>query len=691
MEIKTITRTSAIVYADNISQRKTSTIRRKFVEAIFVQNDNTPLTIQNIGIALEEKLNLQFSDNDLENIVIKDASFVEIKAKSTNLSEYMLEERRYRLLVNKSEHNIDNVIAKYVSTCSESQNCSADELKKLLDDYLYALLNSNIEAFNQFISPEYVKNNGRVQPLEFDENQIKQINAFISWPDDEKNKELYKLVSYCVEYAIAVNDSNENALIESLRSKKFYLDNSLIYRAIGINGESRKKRTLSFIRKCIENGQQLLVSKYSREEFLDTIDFHLTQLNKTTPFGKINPYVFQRYANGEGFYQFYHEWRQKKVVYGFELFKSHIISEYKTLLLTYGITEDFSVPFKDDAKEIEIYKEQIKEIKGKGHDSLHHNDARNMFWIECKRGGNDNKITDTKYYFVTSDQKLQKWDYSHSHNQPITLLPSQWMALLLKYVSRTNDDYKSFVSFLKLQHHEPVISPEDLQSVMAGISEITESFKNQEDIVDTMFESNWRTILHDTPRLAAREFAKNTLEDNLVKQLLEKDQQHQKTIQEINRLHDDNLNELKSKAERLLAQQEQQYRTERLNEVERQLRDLKIMKYNADEAIRKRINGLKLKTAIAFILITGFYIALVFYIGWDEMEKYTWAIAIVLSIASVLYFLCFEKKLSLERTLKNYRDNNTKHFYSLFMYSEERYNDLMRVKNELTEKACSSN
>lgn len=694
MEIKTLTRTSAIVYADSMSQRKTNTIRRKFVEAIMVQNDNNPLTIQEMGIALNDNLGLQFEDNDLKEIVLKDSHFVEQKAKPDDHTKYMLEEGRFRNLVNKSEHNIETVIDRYLDTHPQKSVLSSDKLKELLEKYLYALLNSNIEAYSQVLSPESTKekNNGRVVPMDFEEEEIRCINDFISWRDDEKNKELFKLVSYCVEYAIVVNDSNENTLIESLRSKKFYLDNSLIYRAIGINGDSRRKRTLSFIRKCSESGQQLFISKYSRDEFLDTIDFHLKQLNRTTPYGKINPRVFQRYANGEGFYQFYHEWREKKVAYGFELFRSYIISEYNTLLMTYGIKEDFSVPFKEDeSKEIETYEEQIKQLKDKGHDSLHHNDACNMYWIECKRADNDARITDTKYYFITSDQKLQKWDYSHSKNQPITLLPSQWMALLLKYVSRTNDDYNSFVSFLKLPHNEPVIQPEELQTVMAGISEITENFKSQTDIVDTLFESDWRSILKNTPRIAAKEFAKDRLEDQLVARLIEKDMQHQSSIDQINKSFDERMTGFKKEAQKILLEQEKQNKESRLKDVERQIRDMDIMKRHADEALERQLNNLKRRWTFILLLVIFLYSGVVYWIGWDIMEFYTWLVGLILFAVGAVYLFRYEKNFSLERTLKKYRDKYTEHYYSLFLYSEDKYKDLAETKNELVHQVETVN
>lgn len=684
MEIKTITRTSAIVYAESMEQRKTDTIRRKFVEAIWIENGNTPLTLHEVEMALYDTLELQFDDNDLRSIIINDPTFVEQKAKSDDDTKYLLKEDRYRLLSNKSGKNIEKVIDRYIDTFHDDNSISRDGLREILEKYLYALLNSNIAAYSQVLSSSPVKNNKGVINSDFDEEQIKIINHFISWRDDEKNKELYKLVSYCVEYAIVVNNSSENAFIESIRNKRFYLDNSLIYRAIGINGDYRRKRTLSFIRKCHENGNKLFVSKYSEEEFRETIDFHLKQLGNTTPYGRINPEVFKRYADGEGFYQFYHKWREKKMSYGFELFRSHIISDYNTLLKTYGIEEDFTVPFDEkESREVEQYEEQIKQLKNKGHDSLHHNDACNMYWIECKRAGNDAKITDTKYYFITTDQKLQKWDYSHSKNQPITLLPSQWMALLLKYVSRTNDDYKSFVSFLKLPHNDPVISADELQTVMAGISEITENFKSQVDIVDVLFESDWRDILKDTPRVAAKEFAKERLESQLLAQLQEKENQHESSMREINKAFDDKMARLKEEAGERLLRQELQFKQDRLSDAERKIRDMKIMKRRADESIEGELNRLKWKMVISILLAVIVYACVVFWIGWNTMEIYTWLVGLGSVAVGAVYLIRYEKKFSLERTLKKYRDKYTNHYYSLFMYSEEGYQDLTDAREEL--------
>ena len=212
-----------------------------------------------------------------------------------------------------------------------------------------------------------------------------------------------------------------------------------------------------------------------QRKWTEVVDFHLSQLNSSTPFGRITPRVFKRYANGDGFYQFYHEWRNGRINYGFDIFKTHIHSLYKDLVKQFDIEENFKVPFdeKEEPAIINTYKEEIRVVKKTNRNEPHLVDARNMHWIECIRSGNNIDVASTKYYFVTSDQKLQSWDRTHSVNQPLTLLPSQWMGLILKYVSRSSDDYKSFISFMNLPKDNSVISEDEMSSLVCVEADVS--------------------------------------------------------------------------------------------------------------------------------------------------------------------------------------------------------------------------
>ena len=90
----------------------------------------------------------------------------------------------------------------------------------------------------------------------------------------------------------------------------------------------------------------------------------------------------------------------------------------------------------------------------------------------------------------------------------------------MRFLSRTNNDYKSFVSFLNLRNNEHVISGEQLQVVLAGIGEITTEVETQKRLVDILIDNRFKNILdgdNDNAELydRARQFAKSELENEI--------------------------------------------------------------------------------------------------------------------------------------------------------------------------------
>jgi hypothetical protein len=159
-------------------------------------------------------------------------------------------------------------------------------------------------------------------------------------------------MSYSVEYSMLSNNiGNENILLQSLRNKVFYLDNNVIYRAIGINGEDRKNRILTFLRKCKESGQTFVVSKYTINEFKETIRHHINQLQRV-PFGKINPTLFRKYAVNPSIYEFYHQWRRDRTAYGFDLFSGYIQGLYQSFLTSFKV-QRLRLPLSERRKQLQ--------------------------------------------------------------------------------------------------------------------------------------------------------------------------------------------------------------------------------------------------------------------------------------------------------------------------------------------------
>lgn len=705
MNAQSLIRSSAVIYADNISSRKTETIKKKFVEAVFANNGNSPLTIDEIASTLLSDIELEFSDQEIIDIVHDEGVF-SLQQFDHNRShdKYSLNAKRYIFLQEKSTDNIDECIKLYLSE-QDTDNKKADELKQLLESYLYSMMNSNIDAYRQVLGGKIGDSdgsvNGRVNSDDFSEEQIQSINAFLTWNNSAKDKELFKLVSYCIEYAIVANNSSEQTLLRSFKNKILYLDNAFVYRAIGINGESRKKRTISFIRKCIESGQKLKITMFSREEFVRTIDHNIQQLNRTTPFGRINPKLFQKYCYGETMYQFYHNWRANRISYGFNSFKTYIQSEYNRLISNNGIEEDFRPPFDQVVSEdvIERYSNEIGEIKKRGSKQSHDTDALNMYWVEKARDGNDARMIDTKYYFITPDQKLQLWDSTHSRNQPITLLPSQWLALILKFTSRSNDDYKSFVSFLRLSHNETDMTPESLQEILSGISEITEDLKKQGDFLDVYMEEEWRQMRSNKSNLReeAQRFAKNRQEKIFKHALDQKAQEMAKALAAQEQLNNEQLAIIEQKFKQQLKEQERKAEVSNLRlkfdfteqsvlSSQRQLNNAMNRKNKADLEIVRIIKFAKTCIVIFALVIVAAWIYAIFKIGWNKMEVFTYVLGLLIFLVSIIYFIIYEKAFSLRRTITNFKKKLSANIFNKYGVSESVIGDLSQEVNALRDE-----
>ena len=658
-KIQTIMRTAAMIYAEDQSIQTVKSVRRRFVDAVFVNSDNTPLTVEQIISLLQKEYELVVQEKEI-GFLDDERYYEKVLGKTKRENTYYLPNKRFEKLKEKSEYCIDDAIKEF---SAQKPDVDLEGLRDLLYKYLYTLLNTNISAYTQLLERKGKQVSPVIDPNTFNDDEIETINCFITWDNPNKNKALFELVNYCIEYATAINSIDPQDIVNALKNKKLYLDNALIYRALGINGDFRKERVTNLLQRCVNSGQQLVISSVTRKEFFDTIDYHISHLRGSTPYGNINPSLFRRYTGGYSLYQYYHEWRRTKNVYGFDLFSLHIKNEYDALLQKFRITEDFKQQYSDikDGERIEQYAEEIKQYKRTKNDSLHINDAKNMIWVELARNNCDNNVRDTKFYFVTSDRRLQEWDLHHSKNQPITMLPSQWLALLLKYFSQSNDDYKSFVSFLTMPNEKAEVTPDELQDILAGISEITEDFQKQNDIVSQLLESNNSRELRN--HVEAQKFAQSCLESQLKEKLEAAEKENQKKLETQQAISQELLSKQKEEFEKMLdtiRQERQKDKLERLKEkkglCESQLKDKEnILQQINSIADRKKNN---LKALIVFIYIA--YIIgisfLIYRIGWEDMEPITYITGMVMVAIPFICSLVMNRSLDCRTVISEFRD-----------------------------------
>ena len=359
----------------------------------------------------------------------------------------------------------------------------------------------------------------KVDNHNYSEHEKEIINGFLQWDNPLKDKAIFDLSSYAIEYSILTNNSTIS--IQSLRNKQIYLDANVIYRALGINGSSREILTRTFLQKFNEVGEKLYISKYTESEFKDSIKFHVDNIEKfNTP--RVSSEVYIEASVNEEIYNYYHKWRTHKANSNTSLFLAHIYQLYESFKTEYKITVENICPYNGDNEEVLLRLQQMSshilskkaEADIATYEHSAYIDAQNILWIEHTRGRVCRTIHDANSFLISTDQTLRRWDYLRNDDIPVVLLPSQWLSIVLRFLSRTNNDYKSFVSFLNLRNNEHIISGEQLQIVMAGISEITADVETQKQLVDILIDNRFKNILEggsDSDELydRAKSFAKS--------------------------------------------------------------------------------------------------------------------------------------------------------------------------------------
>lgn len=499
-------RLAAVLYADNNYEVSPKTIIRKVIECALLSNANEPQNVHQIIEFVHSAYNLHLIEEEIISIVTneKEEGF-SVNAKQDNTFICLTQKRKIHLESKVSNKTIDFFIDEFIT--EKGELTTGVDVKEIIYRFLYELLNTNIESFKKLLdSKKQIEDLINVESHSYTTIEREVVNEFLAWDNNDKNKAIFDIASYALEYCMISNNGNgAHIQLNNLKNKTFYLDTNVIYRALGINGENRKKRTITFLNKVAETGSALFVSKFTELELRDSIAFYVDKLKKNPLNRPINPDIFNEkyFKSLSDIYDFYYKWRTGLANDSLELFEAHILALYEKFKIGFRITTDYRLPFdENDEKVIANVTDLSKSISShKEADSARHNwngdyyDASNIFLIEKRREGKETNIFETKQFFISTDQSLRRWDYYRNTVTPIVILPSQWLSILLRYINRTTDDYKSFVSFLNLPSGETQIDSEKIHVILRGIAEMTTNFDQQRFLVQSMVQKKFEGIL----------------------------------------------------------------------------------------------------------------------------------------------------------------------------------------------------
>lgn len=527
-----IFRLAATMYANTTDVFSSAESQLQLIICLFVSNENIPKSYIEIIDGVLSTFKYHISEDEVISIIKRHRSIFSSTFQNSQ-EKVCLSKSAYEQSAENQKRNIDY----YIDLYTEFQGIENTELcRKAIYRYLYELTTTNINSYRVLLSGKGEKafsdNELSVSLAALSEEEKKAVHDFLSWNNPEKNVALGNIVLCCLEYCLLVNGDSPNQLLRnSIRKRTIFLDTNIIFRALGINGTSRKNVVIAFLNKCKQANLSLAISSQTMQEFFQTVDQYIKEISYY-PRGKIYLGAYESLSDYTMF-SFYDDWIRDHPQLSLTYFKAHIDSAYKKLVSTYKISNNVKIPsdiFDSDSfkeirnaysSEIHLKKKEVGRLfydyDFDGYNKSSSHDATVVHFVEVLR----EKHPDEEIFFVSSDKALRFWDMSRMESKyPVVIYPSQLFLILVKLYGRSANDFDSFVSFINIRTNPKQLSPEKANIVLSGISSITEDIRSQEILVSSIFNDDFQEIiLHSNTDadlyVRVQQYSQNYLEDEL--------------------------------------------------------------------------------------------------------------------------------------------------------------------------------
>lgn len=137
---------------------------------------------------------------------------------------------------------------------------------------------------------------------------------------------------------------------------------------------------------------------------------------------------------------------------------------------------------------------------------------------------------------------------------------------------------------MNIPRNESLIDPDNLQTIMAGISEITEDFIRQETILEDMVAIKFEGIINEHTQLNAKAFAKEKVEQEFERKLEAKEQERL----EQQALNEQLISQIKQESVQILNKYMTDAKMEKLQNISREIDRCQRIKATIDRKVNTR-------------------------------------------------------------------------------------------------------
>lgn len=455
MEKKDFLRLSLILN-DNQSTTFKSKLKRLITE-VLREHYGDGMTIQEIVIELRDNFTLEFSINEILSIIKGDEKTFVIKHKNSDqiLNKYDLSIFAYTKASERSGGvSLTQIINDFLST--KTQDISVEQAEDLILRFLFIEFNEDTENLLNYMNKSI---SFPIPNENFSDEEKTFIDSFLSWDNKNKNKFIFNALSSSIDYCMITAQRDTRLIKDMFFNKTFYLDTNIIFRLAGINKQERQINAEAFIKKCKEANITIKYTNLVEEEIDNTVEYYVDSLAKTLGSHQhISPEAYALLSNNsvnDDFYKEYVLWVKDtaNTAGNYSAFKSYLKKKiHKTLAkFEYEAIHTYNYRYKNfDELTCDFYEYKRKNHRNPSRQSIQ-TDINHYLFLKEKNGNKGHaSFIDLNSYMITEDRSFVNWSKEYYPNTvPMVMLSSLWYSILLKFSSRTENDYVSFSQFIK--------------------------------------------------------------------------------------------------------------------------------------------------------------------------------------------------------------------------------------------------
>ena len=460
------------------------------------------------------QLDLEFTDDEIKRAIDENSNYFVIIAGN----KFMLSEDGKKKIHDQRLSEFMAIVNQYIEKFNLTQNVT--EITGLINKFLYSCLGRNIIGLLNVLKGDTGTVIDELDLSSFNNEQRRIVNDFIDWDNLQKNELLFELISFAVDYCRLTVKKDEHSFSSILQGKKFFLDANIFIRMMGVDNEDRQAIVNRFVQKCQDAHIQLCYTSLTRHEVLDTIKYHVRQIQASFEgyhgTGRGLQKAFEQTQYQDGFADEYLKWCSENDMWGhYDDFCIDLEKRFYACTSGIKLIEVGDISYSDN--DINSY------IEAKaGRISVENAiiDIRNVRFVNGLRNRSNETIAwNTKEYIISADHRLVDWASAHvSKCNPIVVLPSVWYSTILKITGRTlHDDERSFAEFIKMRYTQER-NAESLKHLIKVVTEKTDNGVIQDRLLTALTENeDAMASLNDSKLETLQEFV-NTEYDDILEQ-----------------------------------------------------------------------------------------------------------------------------------------------------------------------------